>query len=142
MVKRNILFLNERPFNPILGGIERVTDVITKALLAKGQYSVYYLCGKINDNDKDYLNYDFPTILYTLPENGLFASEKNIQFYRDLLNNLNIDIVINQRGLNGGFNKILPIGNVKKISVLSDIVVATDDMRIANCVKTFGGKVR
>lgn len=30
---------------------------------------------------------------------------------------------------------------VKKISVLSDIVVATDDMRIANCVKTFGGKV-
>lgn len=30
---------------------------------------------------------------------------------------------------------------VKRISVLSDIVVATDDMRIANCVKTFGGKV-
>ena len=118
MVKRNILFLNERPFNPILGGIERVTDVITKALFAKGQYSVYYLCGKVNKKDQDCLNYDFPAILYTLPEDGLFASEKNIEFYRDLINKLNIDIVINQRGLNGGFNEILTIGNVKKISVL------------------------
>lgn len=113
-----ILFVNERPFNPILGGIERVTDVITKALLTKGQYSVYYLCGKINKKDQDILNYDFPAILYTLPEEGLFTSEKNIEFYRDLLNKLNIDIVINQRGLNGGFNRILTIGNVKKISVL------------------------
>ena len=86
MTKRNILFINERPFNPILGGIERVTDVITKALLAKGQYSVYYLCGKINDNETEYLNYDFPAILYTLPEDRLFASEKNIEFIEKFKN--------------------------------------------------------
>lgn len=111
-----ILFINERPFNPILGGIERVTDILTKALIVKGQYSVYYLCGKVED--KSSLHYDFPVKLYTLPEYGLFDSNKNIEFYQKMLENHDIDIVINQRGLNGGFNRILSLGDVKKISVL------------------------
>ncbi len=111
-----ILFVNERPFNPILGGIERVTDVLTKSLLSKG-YTIYYLCGKV-DEQKDVLNYDFPAPLYQLPESGLFTSVINLQFYEELLNRLEIDIVINQRGLNGGFNRMLPIGGMKKISVI------------------------
>lgn len=111
-----ILFVNERPFNPILGGIERVTDVLTKSLLLKG-YTIYYLCGKVEEQ-KNVLNYDFPVSLYQLPEYGLFNSVENLQFYEELLNRLKIDIVINQRGLNGGFNRMLAIGNVKKISVI------------------------
>ena len=118
MTKRNILFVNERPFNPILGGIERVTDTLTKTLVARGGYSVFYLCGKVATKDIQSLDYYFPAQLYTLPEDGLFQSEKNIEFYENLLKKLNIDIVINQRGLNGGFNNILTIGNVKRISVL------------------------
>ena len=94
-----ILFVNERPFNPIVGGIERVTDVLTKSLLSKG-YTIYYLCGKVEEQ-KDVLNYDFPVPLYQLPEYGLFDSVINLQFYEELLNQLEIDIVINQRGLNG-----------------------------------------
>lgn len=113
-----ILFVNERPFNPILGGIERVTDILAKALIAKGQYSVYYLCGKVEDKDMHSLEYDFPAKLYTLPEYGLFKDDKNIRFYQDLLERHHIDIVINQRGLNGGFNQILPIGDARKISVI------------------------
>ena len=111
-----ILFVNERPFNPIVGGIERVTDVLTKSLLSKG-YTIYYLCGKVEEL-KDVLNYDFPVPVYQLPEYGLFNSVTNLQFYEDLLNRLEIDIVINQRGLNGGFNRMLTIGGVKKISVI------------------------
>lgn len=113
-----ILFVNERPFNPILGGIERVTDILAKALIAKGQYSVYYLCGKVEDKDMHSLDYDFPAKLYTLPEYGLFKVDKNIEFYQDLLERHHIDIVVNQRGLNGGFNQILTIGDAKKISVI------------------------
>lgn len=112
-----ILFINERPFNPILGGIERVTDILCKELKKRG-YKVFYLCGKVKDNEENSLKYDFPTIMYTLPECGLFENERNLDFYKELLEKHNIDIVINQRGLNGGFNKILAIGNVKKISVL------------------------
>lgn len=113
-----ILFVNERPFNPILGGIERVTDILTKALIANGQYSVYYLCGKVEDKDMHSLDYDFPAELYTLPEYGLFKVDKNIEFYQNLLEKQKIDIVINQRGLNGGFNQILAIGDARKISVI------------------------
>lgn len=112
----NIVFLNERPFNPILGGIERVTDVLTKALIASGKYSVYYLCGQVDDTQ--YLDYDFPAKLYMLPQKGMFTDAKNVEYYENFLKNNEIDIVINQRGLNGGFNKILSIGNAKKISVL------------------------
>lgn len=117
MPKQHILFLNERPFNPILGGIERVTDTLCKELIKRG-YTVSYLCGRVNTIDEQWLNYDFPTKLFTLPEYGLFKSNQNIEFYRNLLDQHKIDVVINQRGLNGGFNNALTIGNVKRISVI------------------------
>lgn len=114
----NLLFVNERPFNPILGGIERVTDILAKALIARGLYSVYYLCGKVEDKDIHSLDYDFPTKMYTLPEHGLFKVDTNIEYYKELLEKHHIDIVVNQRGLNGGFNQILPVGDAKKVSVI------------------------
>lgn len=120
MIGTKILFVNERPFNPIVGGIERVTDILTKSLIEKG-YIIYYLSGPIEPGQEQYLNYDFPAQLYTLPEKGVFHSKRNLEYYENLLEKLGIDIVINQRGLGGGFNPILPIGNVKKISVLHSI---------------------
>ena len=113
----NVLFVNNKPFNPILGGIERVTDVLAKSFLAKG-YNVYYLCGKVDQTETQSIEYDFPAILYMLPEQGLFSSQINREFYEKLIEDLRIDIVINQRGLNGGFNEMLYIGEVKKISVI------------------------
>lgn len=117
MGNTKILFVNERPFNPILGGIERVTDILAHTLSDRG-YIVYYLCGKIESGLEPYMNYSFPAKQYTLPESGLFHSDINIDYYTSLLEELSIDIVINQRGLNGGFNKMLTIGSVKKISVI------------------------
>ena len=96
----NILFVNSIPFNPIGGGIERVTDILTKELQKRG-YCVYYLCGYVDENHEQMLDYDFPAKLYSLPQKGLFDSNENLIFYEKLLYRLNIDIVINQRGLGG-----------------------------------------
>ena len=113
-----ILFVNNIPFNPLLGGVERVTDTLARGLIAKGGYSIYYLCGKVEPQDECCLKYDFPARQYMLPEFGFFKSNKNKEYYRNLLEELKIDIVVNQRGLDSEFDKVLNIGDVKKISVL------------------------
>lgn len=113
----NILFVNDIPFNPIGGGIERVTDVLAKELLRRG-YTVSYLCGKLSSSQFYLLDYDFPAQLYQLPCQGLFHNNENIAYYKRLQSELKIDIVINQRGLVGCFNSLLPITHVKLVSVL------------------------
>lgn len=111
----NILFINNIPFNPSLGGIERVTDILVKTLIKK-RYGIYYLCG--HTDNKDMLAYDFPVTMHTLPEEGLFLSEKNYKFYNDFIIKHEITIVVNQKGLDFFLNKSLEIEKVKKISVL------------------------
>ena len=54
-----LLFVNNIPFNPIAGGIERVTDVLAKELIKRG-HRVYYLCAKIDASGQCLLNYDYP----------------------------------------------------------------------------------
>lgn len=116
----NILFVNDIPFNPIGGGIERVTDVLAKGLIKRG-YKVYYLCGKLPQSKQYLLNYDFPAQLYQLPQFGLFENEDNILYYKNLQDELEIDVVVNQRGLGGGFNGLLPITQTKIVSVIHSV---------------------
>ena len=123
----NILFVNDIPFNPIGGGIERVTDVLAKGLIKRG-YKVYYLCGKLPQSKQYLLNYDFPAQLYQLPQFGLFENEDNILYYKNLQDELEIDVVVNQRGLGGGFNGLLPITQTKIVSVIHS--VPDGDVRI------------
>ena len=47
----NILFVSDSPFNPILGGLERVTDVLARELQNRG-HTINYLCGKIKPDKK------------------------------------------------------------------------------------------
>lgn len=100
----NILFVNDIPFNPSLGGIERVTDILTKEFIKNG-HRVFYLCGYINETQQSMLDYNFPCPIYILPEPDLYRSQKNLLFYRSLITQLQIDIVINQRGLNSSHNE-------------------------------------
>lgn len=116
----NLLFVNNIPFNPVAGGIERVTDILAKELSRRG-YNIFYLCGKVDAGSLGLLNYDFPAKLYQLPEDGLFDNEHNLQFYKNLQKELKIDIVINQRGLGGWFNGLLPFTDSKLISVLHSV---------------------
>lgn len=136
----NILFVNDIPFNPIGGGIERVTDVLTKELLKRG-YTVYYLCAKLPESKLYLLDYVFPAKLYQLPQYGFFDNEENVEFYKQLQSELNIDVVVNQRGLSGHFNVLLPITKTKIISVIhstpdSDIVIFLNKL-IENTVPPF-----
>ena len=116
----NILFVNDIPFNPIGGGIERVTDVLAKGLIKRG-YKVYYLCGKLPQSKQYLLNYDFPAQLYQLPQFGLFENEDNILYYKNLQDELEIDVVVYQWGLGGWFNGLLPITQTKIVSVIHSV---------------------
>ena len=116
----NILFVNNIPFNPIAGGLERVTDILAKELVKRG-YVVYYLCGKLSSSSLYLLNYDFPARLFLLPNDDFFYNNDNIIFYKKLLSDLNIDVVINQRGLGGWFNNLLHITEPKIISVIHSV---------------------
>lgn len=112
----NILFVNDIPFNPYFGGIERVTDSLVRVLVSRG-YNLYYLCGKVND--KSLLDYDFPASIATMPDEGIFSSKKNIDFYISFIKNNKIDIVINQRGTENSFNvSLIKLPKVKYISVI------------------------
>lgn len=113
----NILFVSDSPFNPILGGLERVTDVLARELQNRG-HTINYLCGKIKPDKKCLLDYKYPCDLYQLPNWGLFDNQTNSEYYKNLQSNLNVDIVINQRGLGGWFNDLLPITHAKLISVV------------------------
>lgn len=113
----NILFVNDIPFNPIGGGIERVTDILTKELKKRG-YTIYYLFGKLSQSKLYLLNYTFPAKLFQLPNYGFFDDAENVVFYKKLQEELKLDVVVNQRGLGGSFNNILPITHTKIISVI------------------------
>lgn len=113
----NILFVSNIPFNPIAGGLERVTDSLAKELKKRG-YSIFYLCGKLLQSELHLLDYDFPADLYQLPNYGMFDDKENLSFYKRIQAELRIDIVVNQRGLDGALNNMLPVTCVSLISVI------------------------
>lgn len=128
----NILFVNDIPFNPIGGGLERVTDIITKELVKRG-YVVFYLYGKLLPSQTYLLDYEFPALLYQLPNYDLFDNAENVHFYKQLQRDLKIDVVINQRGLGGWFNSMLSITQTKLVSVIhsrpdGDIIVFLNNL--------------
>lgn len=133
----NIVFAYPTEFNPQNGGIERVTDILARALLKNG-YKIFYLNWKRN---KDQYNYPAPIIDLPNPE---LNSLQNLDFYNDFLVKQKIDIVINQHGLYEGtyFLSQIKKAGIKGISVLhsnplrnysnlfSDIVTLKDTSKI------------
>lgn len=131
----NILFLNDIPFNPIAGGLERVTDALTKELVKRG-HVVYYLCEKVGLIRSNLLDYSFPVPLFQFPYVGRTNNKENIDFYRNLLLELKVDVVVNQRGLAGGYNDLLPITSTKIISVIHSVPNAYVIRELANIIKS------
>ena len=112
----NILFVSDLPFNPIVGGLERVTDVLSREFVKRG-YMIYYLFGKLPTSMMSLLEYEYPAQLYQLPNYGMFENEENLNFYKQIQHDLKIDVVVNQRGLGVILNKMLPFSDAKLISV-------------------------
>ena len=137
----NILFVNDNIFNPIVGGIERVTDILAKELAMNG-YQIFYLCDVIRDYSL--LDYPFPADLMVLPEKGGYNNIDNISYYREIIKRKSIDIVINQRGWAPYFNNAID-GNVCVINVVHTIpdgLVRYNLNRRLNHEETFLGYVK
>jgi glycosyltransferase involved in cell wall biosynthesis len=88
----NILFLYYSSIDPTRGGIQRVTSVLSEYIEGK-DHKVFYLSfsknGIINESRNQYY----------LPDQSKVLSTINIKFLKDTIRNFNIDILINQNGM-------------------------------------------
>ena len=114
-MKQTILFVYPTLFNPKVGGIERVTDILAKQFVERGK-KVYYLHNKHNSSLMDYA---FPAPVCFFPSSD-YHSHENIEFYHNFLKEHDIDIVINQCGNFEDSTLYTNVGNCKAkvISVL------------------------
>lgn len=114
-MSKTILFIYPTPFNPIVGGIERVTDLLAKGFIRRG-YKVIYLHHVHKD---DLMDYDYPAPVYFFPSSN-YHSQENVIFYHKFLADHKVEFVINQCGLFEDSILYLNIGNnkCKTISVL------------------------
>ena len=91
----NILFANTQEFNPKIGGVERVTDSLTKQFLKRKNFCVYFITAFKSPYSKKYKP---AAEQYFLPNTIDLLSEENVEFFSKFILNYNIDILINQAG--------------------------------------------
>lgn len=87
----NLLFVYPTVFDPMSGGVERVTDMLAHELHNRG-YNVFYLNTHRSCKDP---KLDFETFYFPIPD---YTNTENNVFLHNLLRKLDIDIVINQCG--------------------------------------------
>lgn len=86
----NIAFIYSSPFNPQVGGIERVTDVLSRELIKRG-HKIFYIHQQEPEKYQDYVP---PAEVFFLD-----ASNFDLQAYQNFLREKAISVVINQLGL-------------------------------------------
>ena len=108
-----IAFISRHEFNPIKGGIERVTDTLIKEFLINGHdvYSIVLI--------KENSGYSSPCDCYYFPEISIY-SKVNREWYNNLLNEKGINVIINQYGLSRESYLFLDIDNhnIKKLTCI------------------------
>ena len=113
----NILFVYSSPIIPELGGIERVTSVLSNFLISKGITVHYLSLEKCNET----------SMQFCLPNSIDIYLEENKQFFSQLLDNNKIDIIINQSGLSPKVSRFCyscKSKNIKLISVVHSSLLA------------------
>lgn len=114
----NILLLAEREINPIIGGIERVSHILAQNWQAQGA-SVY--CLALNSSEWNGKNSPAATQFY-LPQTDSVVGERNIGYVRDLVRNLQIDVLLNQATIREDVvdlcNEVRKYTSVKLVSAL------------------------
>lgn len=94
----NILFLFESPIVESRGGIQRVTHTLSEEFAKRG-HNVYYLAyTPLAIYEKRFKHSKFAQNQMFLSKSNLFDKE-NIQYYRKILEEKSIDIVVNQSSL-------------------------------------------
>ena len=86
----NILFLYRIPMLPFIGGVQRVTENLTKEFISRGHKVVYL---SIYEKYKA-IEYDYPAPQYYLDYK--LHKQNAINTYRSLLVDQKIDVIINQ----------------------------------------------
>lgn len=100
----NILFTWPIPFDPLKGGVERVTDVLAREFVRRG-HKLFFL----HTNEFEGVpEYDYDVNIDFCPEDN-FNSTLNQKFYEKYLKENKIDVVINQAG---AFDVSMLFGNV------------------------------
>jgi glycosyltransferase involved in cell wall biosynthesis len=118
----NILFLYQLTIDPQRGGVERVTYTLASWLETKG-YKIYFLGLK-----KSRVSLSVDSRQYYLPESRKFCTTGNIYYFLTFLKEKNIDIVINQGGIDPQSSELSYYChqvNVKLISVIHNSLLAS-----------------
>jgi len=105
----NIIFANTQEFNPEIGGVERVTDTLTKQFVKRKNVCVYFIAAFKSPYSK---KYEPATKQYFLPNTIDVLSEENVEFFSNFVIKYNINIIINQAGNILNFSSLCI--NVKK----------------------------
>lgn len=108
-MKPNILFFCPREVNSMMGGIERVTDLLARYLIKKGYKVVFISVERTCDNE-----YDCVAPQYFTRDFG------NEQFILEVIRQYNITVVINQMGFFSYCPKSSQPDTVKVITVMHD----------------------
>lgn len=120
----NILIFAAREFNPIMGGIERVSSLLARFLTDNG-HQVYFLAA-IKTSDQYYVP---EVVQFMLPDGDFKGTRKNKEYVLFLLEKLNIDIIINQTDVGFLFTRSYLPERVKIISVIHNSYKAMNDAR-------------
>lgn len=108
----NILIFAAREFNPIMGGIERVSSQLAIFLKEKG-HNVYFLCG-LKTNGPEYTP---STKQFFLP-NGFKGNKENREYILNLIDKYNINVIINQTDFGSLFSRSYIPKKIKIVSVI------------------------
>lgn len=106
-----ILFCYKNSFNPNIGGVQKVCDILAKYFVQQ-DIEVCYLT-----SHREETSYKFPGRVFVLPNDDFF-SEENALYYSQLITDLSIDIVINNDATNER-SKFFVDTRVKTVSIVS-----------------------
>lgn len=119
----NILIANTQEFNPLIGGVERVSTLLTHELVKLG-YNVYFLAYHKSPFSKPYKP---PVTQFFLPNINEISSQENIDFFLKIIKEKKIDIVLNQAGNIVDFSNLcMKVNESSSIKLLSALHINPD----------------
>ena len=130
----NIAFLFYCPIVPHIGGVQRVTDVLTKEFVKRG-HNVIFICTESRNMDDAYQNYSATQIYLDSYKN----EEEFIADYCKILHTNDIDVVISQEAQK---ESLLLLANtpicVKRISVvhINPYAIIRNEQRIKRAIRS------
>ena len=130
----NIAFLFYCPIVPHIGGVQRVTDVLTKEFVKRG-HNVIFICKESRNMDDAYQNYSATQIYLDSNKN----EEEFIADYCKILHTNDIDVVISQEAQK---ESLLLLANtpicVKRISVvhINPYAIIGNERRIKRAIRS------